>query len=189
MATSNVAIANAALQKLGEARIELLTQDHPNARSMNGAFARCRGMELRRYTWGFAVKRESIAADGDQTTWGEWNRYSLPNDFIRLIRDNETGQRTDWRIEGIYIVTADASPLDIRYVARIEDPNLYDDLFAEALACRLALETCEQITGSTSKKESIKDDYKEAIAEAKRIGAIEKEAQTFPDDDWLNSRL
>mgnify|MGYP001426155490 CR=1 FL=1 len=36
--TSKVEIANGALQKLGAKRIESLTQDHPNARSMNVAF-------------------------------------------------------------------------------------------------------------------------------------------------------
>ena len=38
MAISRVQLANRALQKLGAKRIESLTQDHPNARSMNAAF-------------------------------------------------------------------------------------------------------------------------------------------------------
>ena len=38
MAVSEVSIANAALQKLGSpSRLESLTQDHPNARTMNAA--------------------------------------------------------------------------------------------------------------------------------------------------------
>ena len=47
----------------------------------------------------------------------------------------------------------------------ITDPNYFDPLFIEALECKLALVTCEEITGSTSKKESIKDDYK-TVSEA-----------------------
>lgn len=195
MAVSKVAIANRALQKLGAKRIEALTQDHPNARSMNAAFDLVRDAELRRYRWGFAIRRESIAADGDTTAWGDWNRYSLPNDYLALIRDDETGQATDWKIEagadgeGVFIVTADASPLEIRYVARIDDPNYYDSLFIEAFACKLALETCEEVTQSTSKKESVRVDYDFAIAEARRLGAIEKEAQEFPEDTWILARL
>ena len=78
--------------------------------------------------------------------------------------------------------------MQFRYIAHIEDPNFYDSLFAEVFAGRLALETCEEITQSTGKKESVKDDYKMDVAEAKNIGAIEKEAQQFPEDEWLAAR-
>ena len=189
MATSTVAIANRALQKLGAKRIESLTQDHPNARSMNAAFALTRDAELRRYDWSFAIKRASIAADAtDETILNTYNRYGLPNDFLKLIRDDESGAAVDWRIEGLFIISEDASPLEIRYVARIEDPNYYDALFIEAFADKLALVTCEEITQSTSRKESIKDDYEKAIAEARRLGAIEKPAMEFVEDDWLAAR-
>lgn len=189
MATSKVAIANGALQRLGAGRISALSQDHPNARTMNAAYERVLRAELRRYDWSFAIHRASIAADGDQTEWGGWNRYTLPNDFIRLIRDDETGQHTDWRIEGLYVVTADESPLEIRYIRFIDDPNYYDPLFIEAFECKLAFVACKDVTGSTELKESLDRDYKDAIAEAKKFGAIEKPAAEFPDDSWINSRL
>jgi hypothetical protein len=190
MTISNVAIANRALQKLGTSdRIASLTEDSPNARTMNAAFDITRRAELRRYDWSFAIARASIAADAADTTWGDWNRYTLPNDFLKLIRDDETGQHVDWRIEGLYIVTADDSPLEIRYVADIEDPTFFDALFIEALASKLAVECCQEVTGSTGKKADAKDDYAFAIAEAKRIGAIEKPAAEFMEDSWLNARL
>lgn len=188
MAVSKVAIANRALQKLGAKRIESLTQDHPNARSMNAAFDIVRDALLRKYPWSFAISRDSIAADGDGPEWGEWNRYTKPNDFLALIRDDESGAVVDWKIEGDYILSADSSPLEIRYIARIEDTNKYDPLFVEALACKLALETCEEITQSTSKKESLRGDMDEAINEARRANAIEKGAEEFPEDDWITAR-
>jgi hypothetical protein len=184
MPVSNVTIANRALQKLGAKRISSLTQDHPNARSMNAAFERVRDGELRRYDWSFAIARASIAADASGPTWGDWNRYTLPNDFLRLLRDDESGANVDWKIEGLYILTADDAPLEIRYIARIEDPAYYDPLFIEAFAGRLALECAKEITDSTGDKESIKEDYKADIAEARRLGAIEKGAQEFPEDEW-----
>lgn len=188
MATSKVAIANRALQKLGAERISSLSQDHPNARSINATYDLTRDAELRRYRWGFAISRASIAADADETLWGEHNKFALPNDYITLIRDDETGQHVDWRIEGLFIVTDDAAPLKIRYIARIDDPNYYDAGFIEAFACALALETCEEITGSTTKKDSILNDYQIAIKEAQNSGAIEKPAQEFPEDGWLAAR-
>ena len=187
MAISNVQIANRALQKLGAKRISSLTQDHPNARSMNAAFERVRAAEIRRYDWSFAIHRASIAADASGPTWGDWNRYSLPNDFIRLLRDDESGGFVDWKIEGNYILSMDESPLQIRYLREITDPTYFDPLFAEALAGRLALECAKEITDSTSDKESIKSDYDRDIAEARRVGAIEKAAQEFSEDPWLTA--
>ena len=189
MAVSVVQIANRALQKLGAKRISALDQDNPNARSMNAALERVRRAELRRHTWSFAVKRAAIAADSvDETVLGTWKRYSKPNDFLRLIRDDETGFHVDWKIEGLYILSKTASPLQLKYVADIEDPNYYDDLFIDAFATRLAMECAIEITNSQADKESLKDDYDRAISEAKRIGAIEKEADQFPEDSWLAAR-
>ena len=197
MAVSDVQIANRALQKLGAKRIESLTQDHPNARSLNACYELVRDAELRRYDWGFAISRASIAADSSDTLWGGWNRFTVPNDFLRLLLDDESTSVVDWRLEGrlspdatptLCIVTQDASPLEIRYVARVADPTIYDPLFIEALACKLAMETCQEITGSTSKMESLKDDYKFAVNEAKRLGSIERAEQDPPDDEWVEAR-
>lgn len=186
---SKVSIANGALQLLGATRIESLDQDRPNAKSMKAAFDTTRDALLRRYDWAFAIKRDSIAADGDDTEWGDWHRYALPNDHIKLILDDESGQKVDWRIEGRFIVTTDGAPLNIRYIARITDVNLYDPLFVEALEAALALACCEEITQSNAKMDRAQKAYDDAVAEAKRIGAIEKPAQAFPEDDWVNARL
>jgi hypothetical protein len=190
MASSTVSIANRALQKLGAKRISSLTQDHPNARSMNAAFEQVRDAELRRYVWSFAIKRASIAADAtDETILNTWKRYSLPNDFIRLIRDDESGFHVDWKIEGLYILSDTASPLKIKYVAKIEDPAYYDPLFVEALAAKLALECAVEIKdASVTDFSKIEDSYKTAISEARMLGAIEKPAEEFPEDSWLAAR-
>jgi hypothetical protein len=188
MAVSKVAIANRALQKLGAKRIESLTQDHPNARSMNACFDIVRDALLRAYNWSFAIKRESIAADADGPEWGDWDRYTKPNDFLALIRDDESGYAVDWKIEGDYILSYDGSPLEIRYLARIEDPNMYDALFVEALASKLAFECCEEVTQSTSKQDRCEKNFAAAIDEARRVNAIEKGSEEFPEDDWLIAR-
>lgn len=191
MAVSNVEIANRALQKLGAKRISALDQDTPNARTMNAAFIRVRRALIRAYAWSFAIKRESIAADSTDAIdigGGSWKRYSLPNDYLRLTRDDESGFHVDWKVEGRYILSKTASPLKIKYIADIEDPNFYDDLFIEAFAAKLAMECAKEITDSTTDKESLKDDFKTAIAEAKNVGFIEKEAVAIPEDPWLSAR-
>jgi hypothetical protein len=191
MSDSNVAIANEALQLLGSSRkLESLSQDHPNARTLTAAFDRTRRSLIRRYEWGFAKKRASIAADGEQTTTGEHNRYGLPNDYLRLTRDNETGFSVDWKIEGQFIVSDDDAPLEIIYIADIDDPNAFDSLFREAFANRLAFVCCKEITGSTTLHDSLNNDFKTILADAKLANAIEKPAADLDaeDDSWLRAR-
>lgn len=191
MTVSNVALVNRALQILGTSEtIESLTEDSGNARSMNRALEPRRRALLRKFRWGFAIKRKSQAADGSQTAFGGLNRYALPNDFLRLLRDVDLPDyRKDWRREGRYIVTADDSPLEFRYIADITDPTQWDALFYEALAHDLAHETCHEITGSTGKKQDIREDMKDIIAEARKIGSIEEDPTEPLDDDWVLARL
>ena len=188
MANSSVSIANRGLQILGSDRIESLTQDHPNARSMNAAYEPVRNALLRRYVWNFAKKRASVAADAAVTTWGDLNRYTLPNDFVRLIRNDESGMRLDWQIEGRFIVTADAAPLEFKYLARVTDPAEFDDSFVELLAHELALKTCKEITGN-SVSQDLKDQHTDAFNAAKQSNAFEEDAVQPLDDDWINARL
>ena len=193
MATSKVAIVNLALQKLGAKRISSLSQDHPNARSMNAAYDFVRQKELRAYEWNFSIRRASIAADATQTAWGAHNRYSLPNDYLYLILDDESGLAVDWTIEsasdGRFIITDDDSPLQIKYVADIDDPNFYDSLFIEVMAASLAEHCCQEITGSGAQKQVLQGERQAIIARAMSQGSIEKPAEEFPTDEWITARL
>jgi hypothetical protein len=193
MSTSDIAVANYALQKLGADRVESFDQNHPNARSVKAVFDTIKRAELRRYTWGFATRRAILAKDTAQTLWGTHNRFTTPTGFIRLIFDDETGQRTDWALESdatdtLFIITDDEAPLYIKYIHEVKAANLYDPLFENAFATKMAFEMCEEVTGSGGRKASLKDDYKTAIAEAKRVGSIEKTAVEFPEDTYISER-
>lgn len=185
MAVSEVSIVNLALQKLGATRIEALDQDHPNARSMNAAYEATRNKLLRRYPWSFAITRLSVAADAAQTVWGNLNQFPLPADFARLIRDDETGVRTDWKIEGRFVVTTYAAPLEFKYGALVTDPTIFDAMFVDALACALAMQACKEITGSDPEKAGVTREFLDAINLAKSVGAIEKDPDEGLEDDWL----
>lgn len=187
---SEVQICNRALQKLGAKRITSLSQDSVNARACNVAFTDVRDAEYRKHSWNFAIERASLAADSSDPAWGRAKSYTLPSDFIRLLppypEDNLND--LDWQIEGNKILTDDSAPLYVRYIKRVTDPNLMDSLFREALACKLAIELCEEITQSNTKKESLKADYMDAIREAKKLNAIENVAQEPPEDTWISER-
>jgi hypothetical protein len=71
----------------------------------------------------------------------------------------------------------------------VQDPSEYDALFVEALAARLAFESCETLTNSNTKKQALWEEYLAAMGAARRANAIERPALTLPDDSWLQARL
>ncbi len=191
MAVSEVDICNRALQKLGAKRITSLNDDSTNARSCNAAYAIIRDAELRAHTWNFAIERAELAADATAPAWGRANAYQLPSDFLAMAEDYPEDNRNDkdWIIEGQKILSDDSDPIYIRYVKRVTDTGTFDALFVEALATKLALELCEEITQSNTKKEGLRADYSEAIKTARRMNAIkQKPSAEPPTDSWLTVR-
>lgn len=187
---SKVEIANRALQLLGAKRIVSLTEDSRNARACNAAFEPVKRAELRKHPWGFATKRVQLAADATEPAFGRSNSFTLPSDFIRLLPpdQNLNFNDLDWIVEGRNIITDDDAPLDVRYVYDVTDPNIFDVLFREALAAKLAEQLCEELTQSNTKIATASAVYDKAIAEAKRANAIEKVAEKPPEDVWVTCR-
>lgn len=187
---SAVGICNRALQKLGATRITTLTENTKNGRACNVAYEICRDRELRAHTWSFATTRAQIAADSVAPEFGRANAFQLPSNFLRLLPlyPEDNVNTIDWQIEGKKIYTDDTSPLKIRYIYKVTDPNEMDVLYQEALSTRIALELVEEITQSNTKKKLLKQDYKDIISDARRVNAIERVAQRPPTDPWITAR-
>lgn len=193
MATSNVAIANRALQHLGAARISDLSQDSKSAREMNTAFVPVRDALLEEYDWNFAITRVSQAKLSGEDPYEGLNRFLLPDDFIRLLIDDETATKSttekDWQIEnaaeGRVLMTADDSPLNYRYIAQITDPTRFSKAFDETLAVDLAINTCYAITGSGTLLDRLGAARTRMVNRAKRTNAIQNQARQPKEDSWI----
>jgi len=185
---SETSIANRALQKLGAARITSLTENSVEARACSACMTVLRDAELRAHPWNFANGRATLSADATPPDFGKANSFQLPVDCLSPRENDFNSLSKDWLIEGKKIFTDESAPLFLRYTKKIEDVNLMDPLFQEAWACKMAIEMCEELTQSNSKKAELKDDYKLAIREAKKANAIERIAQQPPEDDWVTCR-
>lgn len=188
---STVGICNRALQKLGAKRITSLSDDSVNARACNAAYESCKLALLEEHEWGFALDRAELAADSDEPDFGRAYSYTLPSDFIRLAHPypEDNGNDLDWIIEGRKIYTDDAAPLEVRYIYNVTDPQEMTALFREALSAKLALELCEELTQSNTKKDSLKDDYEKALRAAKRSNAMQRVSGEPPEDTWVTVRV
>lgn len=197
---SQVEICNRAATKLGAGRIVSMSDGNKVARAFSAIWETVRRAELRRRSWAFALARASLPALADVPAWGYALAYQLPSDYLRLVQANDyfiTPSLTDYRdsddapyaIEGSKILTDFAAPLKIRYVRDITDPGAFDACFVEVLASKLAYEACYDITQSNQGREAMAQDYKAAVSDAVRAGAVERPPQGLPDDSWLLGRL
>src|SRR6185312_4395292 len=106
-----------------------------------------------------------------------------------------------WKLEGRKILTnAQQSPdgtsntaiapvLNLNYVVDVQDPTMFDPLFAEALSAAMAKAMCERLTQSNQKKSDAEQAYRDALDEAKHADALESLPADAPDDDWWLARV
>jgi len=192
---SDVQIANRALAKLGDKTIVSLTENSNQARALNECYVLVRQGELRRHPWHFAKKRAQLAADATAPLFDFDYKYTLPSDCLRILMPQESSEsvqydnRIDWKIEGRFILSNQAGPLSITYLADVTDPNEFDAAFIDVFASRLAVETAHRLTGSTDKRKMAQEEYRAALLEARRANAFEQFSVERPTDDWEIARL
>jgi hypothetical protein len=183
---SKTAIANRALSKLGETRVSNVDIDNTKpAKVIRFMYDIVRDAMLAAYPWNFAIKRVQIAADASAPAWGYSKQYTLPVDFLSLL---EIKGNPEYRIESGKILTNEGAPIYIRYIAQITDTGLFDALFVEAFATRMAYEGCEEITQSNTKKDLLARDLQGILKEAYANNAIQGQPQALEADTWLLSR-
>ena len=196
MAT-RVGVINRALVKLGVQTIADPDEESEPARVAKQLFDDTVRAELRKYPWSFAIRRVQLAASATAPAFGFTTAFPLPVDFARAVQVGEyfdfSGVRNapldrsvvPYRIEAGQIVTDLPAPLRLRYVADVSfDPGQWDAAFTDALACRLAAEMCETLTKNSAKTELMEKMYRRAVAEARRLTAIESPPEPIPHNSW-----
>lgn len=195
MAISTVSICNTALDLLKADPITALADDSASGRWCARNYERVRDAVLRAYPWNCAMARASLAALSTAPAWGYANQFQLPEGpeppyCLRILSiDGEVDYGLTYKIEGRKILTDEAAPLSILYIARVEDPALFDALLADAIAARLAFDAAYPLTGSASLAEAMGRAYGEKLAEARQVDAQEGSPDSFVTGDWLESRF
>jgi hypothetical protein len=140
------------------------------------------------------------AGTGPATQDGTRSVFVLPYGYLREApQDPRAGDysvlgfpsnlaRTDWLLEGNYIISQDTGPLMLRFGANIAQVSLMDALFCEGLACRIAYEVCEPLTQSNTKLQQIGGEYKAFMGEARTVNGIEVGSTQPPLDDYIACR-
>ena len=179
-----VSISNRALTFLGAQPITSLDDDTKEARSCKRMFEQSRNQVLRGHPWNFAMKRVEIAADTTAPVWGKTNAFSWPSDCLSIYEVDTT---EEWIVEGRKIVTNAEAPLSIIYVYEVDDPTIFDVLFVEAYAYRLAADISYDITASQQVLNNMETLYQRKLAEARLVDA--QEALPAEEESFLSSRV
>ncbi len=184
---ASIDIINAALSKLGEVAILAVTDPSPAGRLANRTYGDIRDALLREFSWNFAVKRASLAADATAPDWGYLRKFNLPTGCLRLIEVNNAGDE-DWRNEGRAVVTDMTAPLEILYVAEVSVDEM-DATFREALAARLAMEWAEPLSQTTTVVNAMATLYRNKLQVARAADGQEDRIRTIDAPDFIDARF
>lgn len=184
--TSVVDVVNKGLDKLGYGAITSLSDGTKAANLADRAWPLVRDEVLRMHPWNFAIKRTTTAPDSTAPSWGFLYQHSMPSDLIRIIELLDLSA-AEYQIEGRKIL-CDVDTLYLRYVSRIEDPNKFDPMFIDTVACKLAYEMCEELTQSNTKKDLLYREFDESIRKARVVDSMENPPGQFEEDSWIEVR-
>jgi len=186
MATSVVQIVNNALVKIGANAILTLTEDSEAARAANLIYEQVRDACIRDHVWNFAVNRVELAQNSVAPAFGFAYQYNVPSDCLRVLQMENVDMF--YKIEGGKLLT-DEGTAKILYLARVEDVNLFDAMFVEALSARLAAELSVTLSESNTLYSNMMEMYQRKISDARSMDAQESGYLEVVADTWLDSRL
>ena len=186
MATSVVQIINNALIKIGASAILTLTENSESARAANLIYEQVRDASIRDHVWNFAIRRVELAQNSTAPAFEFSYQYNLPSDCLRVLQMEDMGMY--YKIEGGKLLT-DEGTAKILYLSRVEDVNLFDALFVEALSARIAAELSVTLSESNTLYSNMMEMYQRKIADARSMDAQESGYQELIADTWLDSRI
>jgi hypothetical protein len=171
---STIAIYNRALDMLGVEPLASLADSGKAARLCARNFEPVRNAVLRSYPWSSALRRESLKPHDEPPAWGFARQFMLPEDCLRLLAiDGENNIPARYRIEGRRVLTDMGAPLNVQYIARMDDAAQLDPMLCDAIATRLAADLSYSLTASATLGQALMEIYQAKLAEARMTDAEE----------------
>ena len=191
---SIVGICNGALNQLGATTILSLSEDSKNARLCNSRYTQVRDALFRTHPWNCLQKRLQIAADATAPAWGFKFAYTLPADCLRLLKILDYD--SNYKVEGRKVLS-NSETMKILYVARVTDPNEYDELLRETLSASLSADIAFAVTSNNTTSQNMYQLYQEKIRDARFVDSTEGQnvdqdlgmADVIDAGTFINSRF
>lgn len=181
-------IINSALIHSGAERVDSL--EAMPSKSLGIAlhqFDVSRQILLRLHQWNFAIFRDEIEADTEPPGFEFERRYSLPPDFLRLSSIYDS-HGVAYQIEGRKIFTDLGSPLALVYVRDIPDPDDWDPIFSDAVACHIASKIAFALTADMNLVGQLDAMCERSMSRAKWADSTDNSRKRVTANLWLSSR-
>ena len=186
---STTDICNGALLALGETLItDIADTTTKEARLCNAAWDRVRRLVIRSHPWNCTMARADLAADVATPAFDFDYQFTLPADCLTVYDVENSDNANDWRVEGRKLLTDLDAPLGILYGKDETDSNVFDAMLVEVLSLTLAVELCEALTQSNTKKKDLQMRLLEVSSRAQQVDGWEGTPAQFEEDEWVLAR-
>lgn len=196
--TTETELVNSALRKVGAKRILDIGEEAASAGIASDILAQERDDLLRLHNWNFAVNRKKLARLAAAPVFEFEYAFSLPADFMRIVsvHNNDAGAgsvpyKTESMASGggyIAAIVSNADELWLRYIRRVDDPNLMTTTFRQVLILRLARVFATASANSNSLYQLLGDELEQAMRRARSVDGIEDYPESLPQGSWAASR-
>lgn len=188
MAVTEVSICSNALLALGSQPIASLNDDSDRARLASNLFSSVRDSMQRAHPWNCCVKRVVLSPDTTPPPF-DWSfAFSLPDDYLRALSAGKLGVEDTFKIEGGKLLS-DENPLYLRYIARVENPALWDAMLVRAMELAMASEMAYAITQSASLRDSMEVKLERHMKRARAADGQEETPETMGDSPLIAARM
>lgn len=193
---SEVDICNRALSHIGaSATISSLTEQSEEAFHCNLLYADIRDAVLRAHPWGFATRHLALSDVG--TPPGNWAyRYAYPNDCIyarEILQTDTAGDPIKFEVAlgdayNARVILTDEEDAVLIYTYKVTNTTIFDPLFTNALAWKIASEICMPLTRDQDRMKAAYQMYQGAIAEAQVFNTNESHEDILREAEWVTGR-
>lgn len=178
--TSQTRIANRAFILLGSTeRIVSVDDPSPLAVQVKDLWHESRRQVLASHPWNCAIRRARLNRAGSAPAFGYSAQYQLPADCLRWLPwVHGDCDQFDGEEEGGSILCNRETPINIRYIADVEDVTRWSVHVQQLMAYRLAWDLCEsatQISGNVAEARIAyegQDGRGGYLAEARRLDGM-----------------
>lgn len=185
-------LKNRALDMISEFPIEGPLDAGVYARWLNRNYAPTVESALRQQPWNFACEFFLLLLDPTPPIMRYRYRYELPNGWIRVLQPTRDGYRNGFPIkfavQGNYVLTNELVTKGFELVMNKQEPGLWDALFADLVAARLATGMAQRFTAKNTYVDRCKQLADDAFRQAEEINTFEGSVPEPEQEDIIRVR-
>lgn len=195
--TDQLSLYNGALLKLGEARLSALSDEGKSRRAFDEAYAKTVKGCLEAAFWNFALRLSELTTSPSVgSNYGYQYVFDKPDDWLRTagVTSDGYGKMPLFNYDDrSSFILADVQKVYLNYISNDPDYGmdlgLWPQTFVDYVECSLAVATCEDITGSSEKKDRLEKAQAKAKTKASNNDALNEAVTKFaPTGRLVQSR-